>query len=179
MAREAIRRIQDTGAVVRCQAPLVRRVNDDAEVWAAMWRDQVRLGAVPYYMFVERDTGPRHYFEVPLARALDIFNEAYRQVSGLGRTVRGPSMSATPGKVLVDGIATVAGQRVFVLKFLQARDPNWVGRLFFAKYNPTVSWLGQLEPAFGEREFFFEKPLRAMVESADGSRPECVPAALG
>ncbi len=179
VAREAIRRIQDTGAVVRCQAPLVRRVNDDAEVWAAMWRDQVRLGAVPYYMFVERDTGPRHYFEVPLARALDIFNEAYRQVSGLGRTVRGPSMSDTPGKVLVDGIATVAGQRVFVLKFLQARDPHWVGRLFFATYDPTASWLGHLEPAFGEREFFFEKPLRAMAESADGSRPDCVPAALG
>jgi hypothetical protein len=87
-------------------------------------------------------------------------------------------MSATPGKVLVDGIATVGGQRVFVLKFLQARDPGWVGRLFFAKYDPNASWLGQLEPAFGEREFFFEKPLRAMAESADGSRPECVPAAV-
>jgi KamA family protein len=178
VAREAVRRIQDAGAVVRCQAPLVRRVNDDAEVWAAMWREQVRLGAVPYYMFVERDTGPRHYFEVPLARALDIFNDAYRQVSGLGRTVRGPSMSATPGKVLVDGIATVGGQGVFVLKFLQARDPSWVGRLFFAQYDPTASWLGQLKPAFGEREFFFEQPLRAMAESADGSRPECVPAAV-
>ena len=44
-----------------------------------MWREQVQLGVVPYYMFVERDTGPRHYFEVPLARGLRIFNRAYAE----------------------------------------------------------------------------------------------------
>ena len=104
IAQEAVRRIIGTGAVVRCQAPLIRHVNDDADAWADMWKKQVGLGAVPYYMFVERDTGPRNYFEVPLARALQIFQRAYQNVSGLARTVRGPSMSATPGKVLVDGI---------------------------------------------------------------------------
>jgi len=106
-AQEAVRRIQETGAVVRCQAPLIRHVNDSADIWRDLWSNQIRLGAVPYYMFVERDTGPRHYFEVPLARSLRIFQEAYRGISGLGRTVRGPSMSATPGKVLVDGRATI------------------------------------------------------------------------
>jgi L-lysine 2,3-aminomutase len=88
--RSALSRIRSTGAVVRCQAPLIRHVNDDAEVWATMWRTQVKLGAVPYYMFVERDTGPRGYFEVPLARAVEIFQKAVSTVSGLGRTVRGP-----------------------------------------------------------------------------------------
>ena len=43
-----------------------------------MWNLQVRLGMVPYYMFVERDTGARRYFEVPLARAVDIFRAAFR-----------------------------------------------------------------------------------------------------
>jgi len=37
----AARRIRDTGAVVRTQAPLIRTVNDDAATWAAMWRRQV------------------------------------------------------------------------------------------------------------------------------------------
>ena len=89
-----------------------------------MWRTQVRMGMVPYYMFVERDTGPQDYFAVPLARGHGIFRDAYRQVSGLCRTVRGPSMSATPGKVCIDGIAEVAGQKVFVLHMIQARDPE-------------------------------------------------------
>jgi L-lysine 2,3-aminomutase len=156
VAREALRRVLATGAVVRCQAPLIRRVNDDAGTWADLWRTQVRLGAVPYYLFVERDTGPRNYFEVPLARAWAIFCDAYRATSGLARTVRGPSMSATPGKVVVDGIAELRGEKVFVLRFLQARDPDWVGRPFFARYDDRATWLDQLRPAFGEVAFFFE-----------------------
>lgn len=154
-AREALSRIRSTGAVVRCQAPLVKHVNDSADVWANLWRLQVRAGAVPYYMFVERDTGPKHYFEVSLARGLEIFNDAYRRVSGLARTVRGPSMSATPGKVLIDGTTTIGGEKVFVLKFLQARDPDWVGRPFFARFDPRATWLDDLRPALGADEFFY------------------------
>lgn len=156
IAREAVRRIQDAGAVVRCQAPLIRHVNDRAEVWARLWELQLRMGAVPYYMFVERDTGARHYFEVPLARAHRIFHDAYRTLSGLGRTVRGPSMSTAAGKIVVDGVATVAGEKVFVLKFLQARDPAWVGMPFFAHYDEKATWLDDLRPAFGKAAFFFE-----------------------
>jgi L-lysine 2,3-aminomutase len=155
-AQAAVRRVLRTGAVVRCQAPLVRHVNDAADTWADLWRLEVRLGAVPYYMFVERDTGPRQYFEVPLVRAHEIFRTAYRRVSGLARTVRGPSMSATPGKVEIVGVERVADQDVFVLRFIQARNPEWVGRTFFARVDPAVTWLDQLRPAFGARRFFWE-----------------------
>ncbi len=156
VARTALARVRSTGAIVRCQAPLVRHVNDSAEVWADLWREQTRLGAVPYYMFVERDTGAKRYFEVPLGRAHEIYSGAVRRVSGLARTVRGPSMSATPGKVMVNGVTTVAGQRVFALQFIQARDPSWVGQPFFARYDAKATWLDQLRPAFGESSFFFE-----------------------
>lgn len=155
-AQAALRRIQRTGAIVRCQAPLVRHVNDSSRVWADLWRAEVQLGAVPYYMFVERNTGPKGYFEVPLARGFEIFQTAYRRVSGLARTVRGPSMSATPGKVVVRGIETVGGERVFILSFIQAREPRWVGRCFFARFDPDATWLSDLKPAFGEASFFYE-----------------------
>ena len=145
---------------MRCQSPIVRHVNDRASTWADMWRLQVQLGAVPYYMFVARDTGPKNYFEVPLARALEIFQDAYRSVSGLARTVRGPSMSATPGKVKVLGVTEIHGEKVFALTFEQGRDPEWVGRLVFAKYDPAATWLTDLVPAFGESEFFFEPAMR-------------------
>src|SRR3954454_22779547 len=58
----AIRRLQSVGAVIRTQAPLIGHVNDDPKVWLSMWREQVRLGVVPYYMFVERETGAQRYF---------------------------------------------------------------------------------------------------------------------
>jgi L-lysine 2,3-aminomutase len=148
LVAEAVRRIEATGAIIRTQAPLIRSINDDPAIWADMWRSQVRMGMIPYYMFVERDTGPQDYYAVPLARAYEVFRDAYRSVSGLCRTVRGPSMSATPGKVAVDGIANVAGEKVFVLRMLQARDPSLVGRPFFAKFDPSAVWLSDLEPAF-------------------------------
>jgi hypothetical protein len=141
--------------VIRTQAPLIRSINDNPATWAAMWRTQVRMGMVPYYMFVERDTGPQDYFAVPLAAGYRIFRDAYQSVSGLSRTVRGPSMSATPGKLCVDGITEVAGEKVFVLHMIQARDPDLVGQPFFARYDPDATWLSDLEPAFAGR-FPFE-----------------------
>ncbi|QIS11442.1 KamA family radical SAM protein [Nocardia arthritidis] len=157
---EAMRRITDTGATIRTQSPLIRSINDDPRIWETMWRRQIRLGAVPYYLFVERDTGPRDYFAVPLTRAYEIFRDAYKNVSGLARTVRGPSMSATPGKVCVDGLVEVNGEQVFQLHFIQARDPELVNRPFFAKYDPAAVWLDQLTPAFADR-FPFEPGTRA------------------
>jgi KamA family protein len=154
IAEDAVRRIRSTGANVRMQSPLIRHVNDDAGMWADLWRTGVRLGAVPYYMFVERDTGARRYFEVPLVKAWEIFRSAYSRVSGLARTVRGPSMSAFPGKVHILGVTTVGNERVFVLEYLQARDPDLVRRPFFARFDPTASWFDQLEP-FSERDQSF------------------------
>ena len=92
---QAVRRIRDAGAVIRTQAPLIRSINDDPGTWASMWRTQAQLGMVPYYMFVERDTGPQDYFAVPLARAHEIFRDAYPGCPGwaarcAGRPCRPP-----------------------------------------------------------------------------------------
>jgi KamA family protein len=158
LVHDAVGRIRSAGAILRTQAPLIRTINDDAETWRTMWRTHLRMGMVPYYMFVERDTGPQGYFAVPLARAADIFRDAYSSVSGLCRTVRGPSMSATPGKVCIDGVTEIAGERVFALHMIQARDPDLVGRPFFAHYDPDAVWLTDLRPAFADRFPFDPDP---------------------
>jgi L-lysine 2,3-aminomutase len=157
IAQLAARRIVSTGATLRIQAPLIRHINEDPAGWAELWTTGVRLGAVPYYMFVERDTGPSSYFELPLAKAYEVFQAAYQQISGLARTVRGPSMSAHPGKVVVDGIITLGGEKVFALQFLQARNADWVRRPFYAKFDSKATWFDQLVPAFGEDKFFFQQ----------------------
>ena len=163
VAQEAARRIRNTGAVIRAQSPLVKHVNDDSAIWSRLWTDQVKLGIVPYYMFVERDTGAKNYFEIPLHKAYNIFRDAYKNVSGLARTVRGPSMSALPGKVRIEGIAEINGEKVFVLNFLQARNPEWVRRPFFAKYDEKAMWLNHLKPAFGKRKFFYKDELKQIL----------------
>jgi len=168
IAREAIRRLRSTGAEIRTQGPLLAHINDDADVWATMWQKQVQLGIIPYYMFVERDTGARHYFEVPLAKAWQIYRDAMQKVSGLGRSARGPSMSAGPGKVEVQGVTEIQGEKVFVLRFIQARNPDWVQRPFFAQYDEKATWLDHLKPAFGEEKFFFEEEYEAICKERLG-----------
>lgn len=154
--QEAVRRIRATGTQIRTQSPLLAHINDNSDVWVEMWRKQVDMNMIPYYMFVVRDTGAHRFFEIPLVRCWMIFRDAYSRVSGLCRTVRGPSMSTKYGKIQILGTAYVYENKVFVLRFLQGRNPKWVDIPFFAEYAPSAVWLNQLKPAFGEEKFFFE-----------------------
>ncbi len=153
---EAIKKLQSIGVQIRSQSPLLKNINDDPSIWSTMWRKQVNMGIIPYYMFIARNTGAQDYFAVTLDNAWKIYQKAIQKVSGVCRTVRGPSMSCEPGKVQILGIQKVHGEKVFVLNFLQGRNPDWVSRPFFARYNPNAIWLDDLEPAFGDEKFFFE-----------------------
>jgi len=156
IASEAVRRLRNSGATLFTQSPLIRHVNDDPAAWTRLWSDTVRLGITPYYMFVERNTGAKRYFELPLVEAHRIHQEAARQVSGLARTVRGPVMSAFAGKVEVLGPLEGAPEEALSLQFLQARDPERVYRPFRARLDLEATWFDELEPFAAEDEPFFE-----------------------
>jgi KamA family protein len=158
IVHRAISRILSTGAQIRSQSPLLRYVNDDPGVWSSMWKEQVRLGIYPYYMFIVRDTGARSRFDVPLVRALQVYRDAVINVSGLARTARGPSMSTNAGKIEIQGITTVEREDVFLLNFIQARNPAWVRQPFFAHFDEKATWFDDLKPAMGKDRFFFEAP---------------------
>ncbi|MDO8998521.1 MAG: lysine 2,3-aminomutase [Bacteroidota bacterium] len=155
----AIKRLRSIGVQIRTQSPILKHINDSPEVWSDMWRKQVNLNCIPYYMFIPRDTGAQDYFAITLEDAWQIFRNAYQKVSGVCRTVRGPSMSCTPGKIQILGISEIKGEKIFVLRMLQGRNPDWVGRPFFAKYDKKAIWLDDLKPAFDEEKFFFEDEL--------------------
>jgi len=89
-----------------------------------------------------------------------MYREAQRHVSGLARTARGPSMSAGAGKVEVQGVAAIAAEKALVLRFLQGRNPDWVGRTFFARFDEEAVWLDELKPAVGASRFFDEDEYR-------------------
>lgn len=159
---KAVKRIRKTGAQIRTQSPLLNHINNDPNLWARMWKKQVSMGIIPYYMFIARDTGAQHFFGVSLNRSWNVFRKAYNQVSGIARTVRGPSMSADPGKVQILGVSEVKNEKVFVLNFLQGRNPDWVGRPFFARFDEHALWLSDLQPAFLEDNFFYEDEFNEM-----------------
>ena len=162
--QKAIKKIRDSGAQIRSQSPVLRNINADAEIWKKMWRKQVDLGIIPYYMFIARDTGAQHYFGIPLVKAWEIFKDAYSHVSGICRTVRGPSMSTDPGKIVISGISYLKDTKLIALKFIQGRNPGWIGRPLFAEYNDKAILLGDLKPAFGKKEFFYEQEFKELFE---------------
>lgn len=167
----AIKKLRGIGVQIRTQSPILKHINDNPDIWAEMWRKQVNLNCIPYYMFIPRDTGAQEYFAPTLERAWEVFRGAYQKVSGICRTVRGPSMSATPGKIQVLGISDIKGEKVFVLRMLQGRNPDWVGRPFFAAYKNDAIWMDDLKPAFGEEKFFFEEEFEWLFEeSISGSK---------
>lgn len=159
VVKTAIKRLRSIGVQIRTQSPILKHINDSPEIWAEMWRKQVNLNCIPYYMFIPRDTGAQEYFAVTLENAWNIFRGAYQKVSGVCRTVRGPSMSCTPGKVQILGISEINGKKIFALRMLQGRNPAWIARPFFAEYNKDAIWMDDLKPAFGEKKFFFEDEL--------------------
>ena len=164
---EASRRILETGAVIRTQSPVLKNINNDSQVWAEMWKKQVSLGYVPYYMFVARNTGAQHYFSIPLVEAWKLFREAYQSVSGICRTVRGPSMSALPGKIQILGVTETENEKVITLRMIQGRNSDWAARPFFAKYDESAIWYTDLKPAFGEEKFFFQEELEKFLSPAE------------
>ena len=115
-------------------------------------------------MFIARDTGPQRYFEVSLYK---MFVGISRSKEAIVRTEsydRGPSMSCGPGKISILGREKITNEDVFVMKFLQGRNNDWCDRVF-AKYNEEATWIDQLEPAFGEKAFFFEEEYLDIIHS--------------
>jgi L-lysine 2,3-aminomutase len=160
----AIEKILGTGAVIRTQSPVMKHINDSPQVWAEMLQKQVALGCIPYYMFVARNTGADHYFSIPLVDVWKLFREAYQLVSGICRTVRGPSMSCLPGKMQILGVNEIGNEKVFTLRFIQGRHPDWVAKSFFAKFDDKATWYTDLKPAFGEEKFFFKDELDKILK---------------
>ena len=147
VVQEAMVNIRATGAQIRTQAPILKHINDSSEVWAEMLKKQVNQGLVPYYMFIERETGPYEYFQIPLSRAYQIYTEAIRQTGSLGKTITGPVMSAAKGKVQVMGIIEnpLDGMKSFVLQYVRHRDYRETYKPFYVSYDETATWVDQLK----------------------------------
>ncbi len=151
--KKAIGRIRETGAVIRCQGPLVEGINDTPEDWSALWNTQIALGMIPYYMFIEADHNSESCFRIPLAKALRIFQEAQKKTTGLARTVRGPVFMNDLHRTLLDGVITINDEKFFVLKSLQAPPHiEGEGKIKLIPFDEHTKDVGNLIELFKEEK---------------------------
>ncbi len=78
-----IARLRDAGLPLLNQSVLLRGVNDDASVLAALCRKLVRLGVVPYYLHHPDAVRGAGHFRVPIEEGLRIHSALAKQVSGV------------------------------------------------------------------------------------------------
>jgi len=167
VVKEAIKALRNTGATIQIQSPILRNINDSPEIWKRMWNEQVKLGCIPYEMFIPQNTDMQNYFSIPLVNAWEIFRDAFKNVSGLCRTVRGPCMSCDFGKIQILGISETPNGKVISLRLVQGKNPEWVMKLFLAEYDEKAIWINELIPAFGQKQFSFEGIEHEEVELED------------
>ncbi len=140
MAQNAIWAVQDAGAHVVNQCPLIRGVNDDDMVLTELFETATALGMPQYYLFQGRPTAGNAPFEVPLVESFEIFDRARRRCSGLSRRVRF-AMSHASGKIEVVGVNE---QHIF-LRYHRAKDPDLESRVIVCKRDDEAYWFDDLE----------------------------------
>lgn len=129
------------GVICVNQCPLIKGVNDDPQVLAAMFQELAYIGCPPYYLFQGRPTAGNEPYEVPIVRGWEIFKEAMRYGSGLARRPR-YVMSHASGKV---EILTVDRDHIY-LRYHRAKDPRKRGMSMAYRRDDQACWLDQLDP---------------------------------
>lgn len=135
VACQAVSLLQEAGAVVMNQTPLIRGINDDPEVLAALFDKLSFIGANPYYVFQCRPATGNRTFAVPVEESYRIFEQARSRCSGLAKRARFVISHAT-GKIEVVGKT----EEFTFFKYNQAANPEDLGRFMVYKSNPAAYW---------------------------------------
>jgi len=145
---EAIKRIQATGAIIKCQGPVVEGINDTVEDWVSLWGQQVALNLQPYFMFMELDHNTEASFRVPLAKAVHIFQTAEKQVKGLQQPFNGPMFMNDVHCVSIDGVVEVNNQKHFMLNCVESPYTESKGKIKLVPFDSDTRSAGDLVKMF-------------------------------
>jgi KamA family protein len=135
-ALKGLQLLQKAGAITLNQTPLIRGVNDKAEIVAELFGRLSYNGVVPYYLFLCRPTLGNEPYIVPVEKGLEIFEEARRRLAGLAKQAR-LCMSHRTGKIEVVGKM----DNKIVFRYHRAPDPLDCGRIMMFDSDPTAGWL--------------------------------------
>lgn len=137
---KALNVLRESGIALSNQTPLLRGVNDDPDVLAALFNQLTYIGVPPYYLFQCRPTIGNRCFSVPLEEGYHIFEEAKVSMSGLAKRAK-YVMSHASGKVEIVGI----DNELIHFKYHQAREEENLGAFFSMPRNEEARWLDDFD----------------------------------
>lgn len=172
----AIRRLKAHGVMVRSQSPIMNHislftdangkvdVDKSAQNWIDLANILAMLGLGFHSMYAARPTGEHHYFAAPMADIERVFSKIYNSLSSINRPSRHISMTISAGKLAILGTSIIHGEKCFALQFTEARNMEWMNRVFHAKYDEQKNKIDLLLP-FDTDKYFFEDELREIEET--------------
>lgn len=170
----AIRRLRANGINVRSQSPMMNHISlfmdengkvdidRSAQNWIDLAHVLMMLGMQFHSIYCARPTGEHDYFTAPLADMDKIFSKVYRSLPSLGRPSRYITMTSSAGKTSLMGVVEVNGRKAFALKFNEARDMNWLDKVYLAEYDEKENTIEKLKP-FDGGDYFYKEEL-AQIE---------------
>ncbi len=165
----AIRRLKSYGIAVKSQSPIMNHISlfedehgkvdidRSAQNWIDLGNILAMVGVGFHSMYCARPTGEHHYFTAPLAEINKIFSKVYRTLSSINRPSRYITMTSSGGKTSLIGTAEINGETVFALKFNEARNMEWMDKVFFGKYDEKENTIEKLKPIDGDKHFYEEE----------------------
>jgi lysine 2,3-aminomutase len=137
-AKRGFQALHEVGAIVVNQTPVLRGINDDADVLGELLDKLSWAGVTPYYFFINRPVAGNSEFVLPLKEAYQLVEAAKAKTSGLGKRVR-LSMSHTSGKI---EILAIENGKAY-LKYHQSRDGNY-GKFMVLDCPDHAAWFDDL-----------------------------------
>jgi len=166
----AIRRLRAHGINVRSQSPMMNHIslfmddngkvdiNKSAQNWIDLAHIIMMLGMNFHSIYCARPTGEHDYFTAPLTDMNKIFSKVYRSLPSEGRPSRYITMTSSAGKTSMMGEVEVNGRKAFALKFNEARNMEWLDKVYLAEYDEKENTIEKLKP-FGGGKYFYEDEL--------------------
>jgi len=146
VAIKALGLLRKAGAIIANQTPLIRGVNDSAEVLAELLGKLSYSGVAPYYIFQCRPALGNRGYTVPIEKGFEIFKQAISKVSGLAKRARFV-MSHSSGKVEIVGMT----EKVIYFKYHRASCDEDSGHFMAFRRNPDAYWLDDYDEIIQDR----------------------------
>ena len=154
VAAKSVNLLQNAGALLANQTPLIRGVNSNPEVMAELLGKLSFIGAVPYYIFQCRPAIGNKAYTVPIEKGYEIVEQAKSLVSGLAKRAR-YTMSHATGKIEILGKT----KKFVYFKYHRAAADQDSGRFLVFKSNPNAYWFDDYDEVV--RDYPINLPYRA------------------
>ncbi|WP_404330952.1 KamA family radical SAM protein [Mesobacillus maritimus] len=137
-AKKAFDALNQAGAIVLNQTPILKGINDNPEVLAELLDKLTYAGVNPYYFFINRPVAGNYEFVLTLEQVYKVVEQAKAKTSGIGKRVR-LVMSHSSGKI---EILAIENGKAY-LKYHQSREGNY-GQIMILDCPSDAAWFDDL-----------------------------------